>query len=155
MKQYNNIKIQKELKYIHKLINNRRFEEAQKLIDELSFENSVNYAILFETGYLRFEERKFNEAYSIFESLTNRPNKNYALYYMAKIKQLEEKYDEAIEIFTSIVKLNYKNKDYALLELAKIEKYRENLQSALNYLNQIDSEETTLKNAKIIEEANI
>ncbi len=154
MRQIKNTKLQNELIYIRKLINNQRFNDAQKVIEQLS-DYEDNYLLKFEIGYLKYQQKQYREAFSIFETLSNKSNKNYAIFYMAKIKLLEEKYDEANKLFKIIVDNNYKNKNYALLELAKIEKYQENYQSALEYLERIEYEDNQLKNATLIEKANI
>ena len=148
-------KLQNELKYIHTIISNNRFEEAENLIEDLMYEYGSEHTIKFELGYLRYQQKNYDEAYEIFDNLKSKSNQIYALYYLAKIELLRENYDEAKELFNQIIINNYKNKNYALLELAKLEKYRKNYTIALDYINQMSGEDKALKNAKIIEKANI
>ena len=125
----------KEFLKAKKYIKERKYNIAEKILEELLKLCPKDLCIKFEYAKVLVKLKKYSAARNCFESMLNTKSKNYAVLELGKLAVNEGNIAKAREYFESL--LNTPSKDYAMLELGILEESKGNIEKAREYFESL------------------
>lgn len=124
-----------QLEKIELLINSKRFDLAQKEINELLKENADEPYLFYLLASIKFQQEKYNEADQLIDkSIFLFPDAGFYHYFKACIKLADEKYEEVEPLLETAITIDPEDADFKA-KLAQLKLLKKEYQLALEIAN--------------------